>query len=50
MAGFQLGSKMTTLLAAVRLRPTPPASVEMRKMKVEGCMSGAEVACVCVCV
>mmetsp|Transcript_23801 Transcript_23801/g.77393 ORF Transcript_23801/g.77393 Transcript_23801/m.77393 type:complete len:212 (-) Transcript_23801:861-1496(-) len=32
--GLQLGSKMTTRLAAVRLSPTPPALVEMRKTKI----------------
>jgi hypothetical protein len=30
---LQSGSKMTTLLAAVRLRPTPPACVLMSRMK-----------------
>lgn len=35
-AGFQWGSKMTTRLAAVRLSPTPPAAVEIRKAKTPG--------------
>lgn len=33
----RLGSKMTTLLAPVRLSPVPPALVEMRKTKAESC-------------
>ena len=32
--GFQLGSNITTLFAEVRLRPKPPARVEMRKTNV----------------
>jgi len=34
--GSQLGSNTTTLLAAVRLSPTPPAAVETSRQKTEG--------------